>query len=408
MSAVKITDSVYWAGALLPSLRKADVIVDLKYGTTINAYLVKGSRKRALIDTSLADTVDEFRDNLRSLSDLVVDYIIVNHAEPDHSGALPRLMERFPGAEILATPTAAHYLKRIVNKPMNIRLTRDEEELDLGGLTLRFLHAPFLHWPDTMMTYCPEEKILFPCDFLGAHFCEPRLFSDLIQFTKEYDESFKNFYTAIMSPFKGHVLAGLDRIKGLPLRYVCPSHGPVLVGDHIGRAMTRYRDWSAPKSRSGQVVSVFYASAYGCTAILADQIARGIRHSLDSGSVNSYDLTDTDYDLATLKAALADSDAFLIGSPTVNRDATAPAWQLLAGVDAINSKQKRASAFGSFGWSGEAVPMLIERLKSLKFDVQDEGFRVCFVPTRDDVEAAYEFGKAFGRALPKRESGAAG
>jgi len=402
MSAIRITDSVFWTGALLPSLRKADVIVDLKYGTTINAYLVRGRQKTALIDTILPDAIDELRENLRSVSDLPVDYIILNHAEPDHSGALLQVMERFPRAEILATPTAAHYLRQILNRPLDIHLTRDGEELDLGGLTLRFMHTPFLHWADTQMTYCPEERVLFPCDFLAAHFCEPRLFSDRIQFTKEYDECFNLFYTAIMSPFKSHVMAGLTRLQGLPMRYVCPSHGPVLVGDHIARAITRYRTWSLPNPRRDPVVTVFYVSAYGCTAALAEQIVQGIRSGLEGGIVSSYDLIDTRYELPGLKAILADSDAFLIGSPTINRDATAPAWQLLLGVDAIHSRQKLASAFGSFGWSGEAVPMLIERLKSLSFDVRDEGCTVCFVPTRDDLKAAYEFGKVFGRNVAQR------
>lgn len=393
MSAIKITDSVYWAGALLPSLRKADVIVDLKYGTSINAYLVRGRDKTALIDTCLADAVDQFRDNLPSL---VVDYIILNHAEPDHSGALTRIMERFPGAQILATPTAARYLKEIVNRPIEIRPTRDGEELDLGGLTLRFLHQPFLHWADTQMTYCPEEKILFPCDFLGAHFCEPRLFSDKVQFTREYDECFKTFYTAIMSPFKEHVMAGLARIHGLPMRYACPSHGPVLVGDHITQAVSRYRAWSQPDPRRDPVVTVFYTTSYGCTAALADQIVQGIRSTMGDGTVTSYDLNDTRYDWEVFRKAMADSDAFLIGSPTINRDAPAPVWRILTGVDAINSKRKLASAFGSYGWSGEAVPMVLQRLKSLKFDVRDEGFTICFVPTRDNLDEAKAFGKAFG------------
>nr|WP_320131879.1 FprA family A-type flavoprotein [uncultured Holophaga sp.] len=402
MSAVRITDAIHWAGALLPALRTADVVVDLPYGTSLNAYIVRGDRKTALIDTTLIDTVDQCRDNLRELPDLTVDCIILNHTEPDHSGSLLRLVERFPGAQVMATPTAARYLKKILNRPLDIHQTRDGEELDLGGRTLRFLHTPFLHWADTQMTWCPEERALFPCDFLAAHFCEPRILSDRIQFNLEYEACLELFYRAVMAPFAEHVQAGLHRIRDLDLRYVCPSHGPVLVGDAIGRALARYRAWSTPDLHRDPVVGVFYTSAYRCTAALGDQIAQGIRATLGGGHVTVYDLNDTRYDWKVYQDLLAESDALLVGSPTINRDATAPLWRLLAGVDALNTRGKLATAFGSFGWSGEAVPMLLERLRSLKFEVQDEGFRVCFVPDRDELKAAYEFGKAFGLRLAER------
>lgn len=397
MAAIKITDRIDSVGVLNPNMRIFDIIMETAYGTSYNAFLVKGSEKTALIETTHHDYLEELSDNLSAAGAERLDYIILNHTEPDHSGALARLSLQYPDAQIVCSQAAGIYLKNITNKPLNTRIVKDGEELSLGDLTLRFINAPFLHWPDSMFTFCPEQSVLFTCDFLGAHYCEPRMFSDRVTYPKAYQEAFRNYYDAIFGPFREYVLKGLDKMVSLPVKYVCPSHGPVLVGDSIEAAKCAYRSWSLPVVHEDPVIGIFYASAYGCTKVLAEQIKAGIVSALPSAEVTLYNVND--HTTAALAAKMAECDAFLLGSPTLNKDAVAPIWDLLARTDAIGARKKTAAAFGSFGWSGEAVPALTARLREMKFQVPSDGLKICFVPSEEQRQEAAAFGKEFAAAL---------
>ena len=400
MSTLKITENIWAVGVLNPNLRIFDIIMTTDFGTSYNAYLIKGE-KVALVETVHANYYDEYIENIESILPLSsIDYIIMNHNEPDHSGSIAKLMQKTPNAQIITSQAGAIYLKNITNEPsIQIKAIKDGDKLDLGkGIELNFINAPFLHWPDSMFTWIPSQKILFSCDFLGTHYCEPRYLDRHISYMDKYDSSFKGYFDAIFGPFKPYVQIGLQKIKGLDLDYVCTSHGPILSkGNQLENAINSYDAWSQPVQKSQLSVPIFYCSAYGCTEKLAEKIKTGIADVLPLAEINIYNLND--YKLAELAQKLNMSDAFLIGSPTINRDAVAPAWLLATSIDAITMKGKLCTAFGSFGWSGEAVPMLLERLKGLKLTVFGEGFKAFFVPSEDELKKAFEFGKEFAQKL---------
>lgn len=397
MAAVKITKDIASVGVLNPNMRIFDVVMKTEYGTSYNAYLVKGSEKTALIETTHRRFFEPFLENIAEAGCDKIDYIVLNHTEPDHSGALAALTEKFPEAEIVCSRAAGIYLKNITNRELSVHAVKDGEELSLGDKTLRFLIAPFLHWPDSMFTYCPEERAVFTCDFLGAHYCEPRMLSQHVTYPKAYDAAFLYYYQAIFGPFPDYVQKGLDKLSDIPAEFVCTSHGPVLTGADIEKAKALYRSLSTPQVREDKQVCIFYASAYGCTTTLAERIREGILSVLPEAEVGFYDLNE--FTLEEMAEKLNGADAFLLGSPTINKNAVPPVWDLLARADAIHAPEKTAAAFGSYGWSGEAVPALTNRLREMKFKVPADGLKVCFVPSQEDQQAAFEYGAAFARAL---------
>ena len=398
MAAYKISDKIYSVGVQNPDLRVFDIVMATKYGTSYNSYIVKGN-EIALIEASHADFEGVYEANIREVVDPAeIRYVILNHTEPDHSGALRDILKLCPNATVLATAVALNYLKNIVNEPFNSRPVKDGEVLDLGGVTLNFTVSPLLHWPDSMFTYCPEEKTLFSCDVFGSHYSSEKMLDKDIDNVEGYKEAFKGYYDAIFGPFKTFVVAGMAKIAKYTFETVCPSHGPVLTKDGLlPYVLDSYRAWSKPVKNAVKTVPVFYCSAYGCTAKLAAAIVDGVKEVIPDAACEAYDLIKND--MADMRAKINSCDACAIGSPTLNSDAVPPVWDLLAGVDAINSRKKPVAVFGSYGWSGEAVPNLIARVSGLKMAVVGEGFKVCFVPTAEDLAAAKEYGKQLASAL---------
>lgn len=400
MSAVKIKDGVYSVGVLNPNMRTFDVIMRTEYGTSYNAYLVKGE-KTALIETVHPRFFDEYYENIKSIVDpSTIDYIIMNHNEPDHSGSLEKLLKAAPQLKVITSQAGGLYLKHITNLPkLEITAAKDGGELDLGGgKVLRFINAPFLHWPDSMFSWLPSDKTVFTCDFLGSHYCEPRMFDNFVTYPDRFEKAFKVYYDAIFGPFRPYVVKGLEKLEALDADYVCTSHGPILQKNgFLPTAKELYARWSAPIERSEKFIPIFYCSAYGNTENLAFSIAEGIRSVLPTARIETYDAVENPAEELIQK--LNKADAFMLGSPTINRDAVRPIWLIASGIDAINSKGRPCAVFGSYGWSGEAVPMLTERLKSLKFEVFEEGFRCRFVPSKEELDGAREFGARFASSL---------
>ncbi len=277
MSATKLQEGLYAVGVLNPNMRIFDVVMETQWGTSYNAYLVQGKEKTALIEVCHKDFFDQFLSNIRQVTDpSAIDYIILNHCEPDHSGALAALLELCPQAQIVVSKGGSLYLKNITNRAdLPFMIAKDQDVLNLGGLELRFIAAPFLHWPDSMFTYWQQEKIAFTCDFLGAHYCEPYLWDRYIAYPKSYRQAFEYYYQGIFGPFKPYVLAGLEKLAALELTTVCPSHGPVLTRQgYLEEAMACYHTWSLPDENQKPELAVFYCSAYGNTAQLGQAIAR--------------------------------------------------------------------------------------------------------------------------------------
>jgi flavorubredoxin len=400
MTLERVTPSVLITSVLNPNMRVFDVVMRTEYGTSYNSYMVKGAEKTALIDASHATFGDDYLEKVaQALDGRTPDYLVLNHTEPDHSGTVAALLDCYPDITIVISPAGAIYLKNIVNRDdLKVTIVRDGDSLDLGGRTLHFISAPLLHWPDTMFTWLPEEKVVFTCDFLGAHYCEPRLFDTRITYVEAYVSAVKNYFDCIFSPFKPSVLKGLEKLEALDVNFACTSHGPILTkGREFERTKERYRKWATVDPCEHKRIPLFYCSAYGNTERLATHVARGLLHAQPDAEVTCYDLVK--HDLSELAALLNESDAFLIGSPTINRDALPGVWKLIADIDAVTIAKRPVALFGSYGWSGEAVPHLAERLTSIKAVVFEKQLKVAFTPTEADLAAAEELGREFGASL---------
>lgn len=396
----KITDNIFNVGILNPNVRVADIVVKTDNGTSYNSYIVTGSDKTALIETAHKDYFENYLKNIQEIISISqIDYIIMNHNEPDHSGSISKLIELNPNLTIVTSPAGAIYLKNITNKTdLNIKIVKDGDSLSLGNKTLKFISAPFLHWPDSMFTWLIEEKVLFSCDFLGCHYCEPYILDTNITDKDAYLSSLQIYYSAIFSPFKKYVLNGLSKINDLEISFVCPSHGPVLTKDGIlFEIIKKYKDWSNDNKNSTPTIPIFYCSAYGNTERIAKAISEGIKNQLPNINVPLYNVIK--HNISDLANELNLSDAFLIGSPTINKNSVSPIWNLLSTIDVINNTKKSVATFGSFGWSGEATEQISNYMSSMKLSVFEEKFKVCFIPTEQDIKNAISFGEKFAKSL---------
>ncbi|MBQ8636856.1 MAG: FprA family A-type flavoprotein [Clostridia bacterium] len=383
---VKLTDKIYYVGVKDPNLKVFDIIMDTEFGTTYNSYIVKGE-KTALIEAAHDKLYDEYINNIEDVTSLdSIDYIICNHTEPDHTGALERILKVNPDVTVVGTIAALKNLKNITNTTFNELLAKDGEVLDLGGLTLKFYIAPNLHWPDTMMTYCAEEKALFSCDVLGAHYCFDGIVDSEITNKADYEKAMQHYYNCIVSPFNSFVQNGLKKIEGLDIQIVCNSHGPVLK-DFIAEGIEKYQKWSETKCNNPKKATVFYVSAYGYTKKLAK---RAYEVLSDAGlDAQIFDLVEADR--VDVAKALHNSDLIMLGTPTINRNALKPIWDIVTSLDVITAKDVNFAVFGSYGWSGEGAILINNTLKNLRLKTTDEPFRVVFNPTEDDLKNMEEF-----------------
>jgi NADH oxidase (H2O-forming) len=393
----EILTDIHWVGVKHPDLKVFDDLFPTRNGTTYNSYLVKGKSKTALIDTVKEPFKDEFFNKLEQLVELsAIDIVVVNHTEPDHSGALQALLERNPDLTVYCTKPAENFLKQLLNKPFKSHVVSDGEELDLGGRTLRFILAPYLHWPDTMFTYLVEDGVLFSCDAFGSHYCSRHLFDDEIP---DFSQDFHFYFDSIMRPFKDKVRDALAKIEDLPLNYLCPSHGPVLRGDPLA-VVEAYRRWSvAPPKEAKPRALVLVLSSHGNTRSMSSMIIESLEEQgmevvlMEMCGIRDGDLRD-EYELA---------DLILVGTPTINRDVPPPVWHALALLTSVTPKAKFAAAFGSFGWSGEAIKMVEERLRSLRFKLAAPGLSFRFHPTEEDYAACRQFGNDVAEAVLSSE-----
>ncbi len=395
-----ITKDISYVGVQNPNLRVFDVIMRTEYGTTYNSYLIKGSEKTALVEASHKRFGSWLEENvLTALDGRALDYVIFNHTEPDHSGCIAELVARFPDITIICSAAGAIYLKNISNIPdLNLRAVKDGETLSLGDKTLNFIIAPFLHWPDSMFTYVPEEKVLFSCDFLGAHYCEVQVMDYKVAYECKYKESLKYYYDCIFGPFPTYVQSGLKKIEGLDIEIACTSHGPILTRDcYLPEVLKLYKEWSAPKVATQKVIPLFYCTAYGNTQMLAEHIKTGIQNKLPEAKVECYNVIE--HDMGVLAEVINSCDAFLLGTLTINRAIVPPILQLISHIEAIGVAKKPVALFGSAGWSGEGFTQVAALLTQYKVKLSEEQLKVTFVPSAADLESAVAYGEKFADSL---------
>lgn len=397
MKTLELKKGLYWTGILDPGLRVFDIIMETKFGTTYNSYLIKGSEKTALFETAKEKYMEDYLAKLKELVDINdIDYIIVDHTEPDHAGSAKYLIEENPAIKLVGSATAINFMKEICNIEFNSIVVKDGDTLSLGDKTLRFIGAQNLHWPDSMYTYIEEDKVLVTCDSFGAHYSLDAVLSSKIVNHDDYREALRYYYDNIIGPFKPFVLKAIDKIKDLDIDMICPGHGPVL-DDDPWKIVNIYKEWSTevnPNVRKTVVIP--YVSAYGYTGILADKIEEGIKAAGDI-AVRKYDLV-TD-NVETVLADMYWADGILFGTPTILGEALKPIWDLTTSIFPGTHGGKIASAFGSYGWSGEGVPNIIARLKQLRMKVYGDGLRVRFKPSDAQLEDAFDFGFGFGHSV---------
>lgn len=401
MKALKLRDNFYWTGIVDDTLRVFDIIMYTEFGTSYNSYLMKAGDKTILFETAKAKFFDEYLESLKEITDVTkIDYLVVNHTEPDHAGSVEKLLELNPGLKIIATGCAIGFLKEIVNGEFTAIPVKDNQEMKIGDKTLRFMVVPNLHWPDTMYTYIEEEQVLVTCDSFGSHYGFHDVLVSKVTDHEGYMRATKYYFDCIIGPFKPFMLKALARVRELDLSMICPGHGPVL-DERLDFIMDTYEKWcTVINPNPKKTVIIPYVSAYGYTAQLAEKIAEGIKDSGDI-DVRCYDMVTADQ--AKVLEELGFADGILFGTPTIVGEALKPIWDLTTSIFAGTHGGKLASAFGSYGWSGEGVPHIIERLKQLRMKVVD-GFRVRFKPGENNLIDAYDYGYNFGCILQQKEN----
>lgn len=397
--AVELSERVHWIGALDPNLRTFDIILKTANGTTYNAYVIRGNEGVAIIDTVKEGFAADFFARFESVADYSeIKVIVLNHLEPDHTGALPELMKRAPQAQLFISQKAQSMLKGLLKQSeLSFTPVMTGDTVSLGDRSLMFLHTPYLHWPDTQCTYAPEEAILFSGDVFGCHFCDNRLFNDQVG---DFRFSFEYYYAHIMRPFKEYVVRAVELIQPLPLKLIAPTHGPIL-RDRPERYIQRYQQLSTPAlhselSSQQKTLLIFYISSYGNTKRMAEAIYKGALQ-IEDVRVSLYDLEGGE--VAPFVDLIEEADGLILGTPTINGDAVKPIWDLLSSLTVVNLKTKLGGVFGSYGWTGEGVRLVEDRLRGLKLRVPIPGLRVKLIPTDDEILECQAFGLELAQEL---------
>lgn len=390
---VDITGDVKWIGILDYDIRTFDIVMSTEYGTTYNSYFIN-SQKKAIIEVAKEKFIDNYLKKLRSVTDpSEIEYIILDHTEPDHSGSLRLLLELAPSATVVGSGSAIRYIEDIINVPFKSLIVKDGDKLDLGNKTLRFIMAPNLHWPDSIYTYLEEDKVLFTCDSFGAHFCTPEIFSD---FTDEYTSAFKYYFDVILKPYSRFMLKAIEKIKPLAIDFICTGHGPVHhtnIKKAIGLSEMYASEYmNLTVERTHRNILIAYVSAYGYTKEAAELIAEGINEH-DDINVEISDIENID--MGELESKLIWADALLVGSPTINQTTFLPVYKLFALISPLRDRGKLAGSFGSFGWSGEAPKIILENLRLLKLKIFEDSGSFKFAPGGSKETLLKNFGREF-------------
>ncbi|MGB2783490.1 MAG: FprA family A-type flavoprotein [Atribacterota bacterium] len=359
MAVKEIKKDIYWAGAIDWDRRLFDELIPLPEGTSYNSYLIKGQKKTALIDTVDPTKEDDLLDNLDDLEIEHLDYLVVNHAEQDHSGTVPLLLEIYPEAKVVTNEKCKKMLmEHLLIVEDRIITVKDNDTLSLGGKTLRFIFAPWVHWPETMLTYLEEDKILFSCDLFGAHLADSNLWVD--------DEpraylSAKRYYAEIMMPFRKNIKKHLERLKDLEINTIAPSHGQIY--SHPEFILSAYREWISDEVENEVIIP--YVSMHGSVEemvyILSEELMRnGI-------TVKLFNLSKTD--IGTLAIALVNAATIVIASPTVLTGAHPLVVSAVYLANALRPKLRYASIIGSYGWGGKMPENISAMIGNLEAEI---------------------------------------
>lgn len=388
----KITKKVTWVGKIDWGLRKfhGDELSTHK-GSSYNSYLIR-DKKTVLIDTVWQPFAKEFIEELEKEIDLdEIDYIIANHGEIDHSGALTELMKLIPDTPIYCTGNGIKSLKGHYHQNWNFVQVKTGDVLDIGESKLTFIEARMLHWPDTMFTYMSGDNILFSNDGFGQHFAAEPMFNDLVDQGELFYEAMK-YYANILTPFSMFVKKKIEEILSLnlPLDIICPSHG-IIWRDNPAQIVEKYMQW-ANDYQENQITIVFDSMWHG-TRRMAEYIGEGIRAADKDVTIKIFNAAKTDKN--DILTEIFKSKAILVGSPTINRGVSYAIMGILEMMKGLAFKNKKAAAFGAYGWSGESAKIISEELSKAGFTVVNNPIKELWNPDDEALDRCMEFGKDF-------------
>jgi flavorubredoxin len=375
MASREIKNGLYWVGAIDWDRRLFDELIPLPNGTSYNAYLIEGSKKTALIDTVDPAKEEELISNLKDAGIERLDYIISNHAEQDHSGSIPAILELYPDAKVVTNEKCKSFLKDLLLIPDDkFIVIKDGDTLSLGDRTLQFIFTPWVHWPETMVTYLVEDKILFSCDFFGSHLATSSLYAEEGEILLE---GAKRYYAEIMMPFRAVVKKDIEKISELEIDMIAPSHGPIYRNPAF--IIDAYREWTGDKVKNEVVIA--YVSMHGSTEKMVSRLVDSL---IERGiTVKPFNLPKSD--IGELAMALVDTATVVIATPMVLAGAHPAAVYAAFLTNALRPKVKFVSMIGSFGWGG----MFVEQIKGLLGNIKAEIIEPVIIkgyPTEDDFE----------------------
>ncbi|HTY46515.1 MAG TPA: FprA family A-type flavoprotein [Methanomassiliicoccales archaeon] len=391
MEVRELAKGIYWVGIRDWNRRLFDGLIPLPYGTTYNAYLVQGKDATALIDSTNPGFEGELRSNIEEILPIKdIDYLVMNHAEPDHANAIPFLLENAPEAKLVLTQQGAKIAGALYHPQADRVMTvKEGDVLDLGGKRLRFIEAPFLHWPETMFTYAEEDKMLFPCDFTGAHTAA----GDFAREIPDYEWIAKKYFGEIMMPFAKNGRNAIEKIDKLEIEMICPSHGPM--HDDPKWILGLYRNWTA--GRTVRKVVVAYISMWGSTeALVKSATSAMLSEGID---VRVYNLAESD--VASLAGDLVDADGIVLGAPTVLGQLHPLGLYAAAVVKAFKPPARFGVLLSSYGWGGGAAKQATEILGQTKIQLIG-ALDINGRPSDADLQKAAELGKLMAGNVKER------
>jgi len=384
----EISKGVYWVGVRDWNRRLFDALIPLPKGTTYNAYLVVGGGKKALIDTVNPGFEEELGEKISKVVDSGdIDYVIMNHAEPDHAGAIPYILSINSKAKLVTSSKGAKMAQTFYRVPEErIKAVNEGENIDLGGKTLHFIEAPMLHWPETMFTYIPENKILFPCDFFGSHIAS-RLYDDEVE---DLIVHAQRYFGEIMMPFRVMAQKALEKIKDLKIEMIAPSHGPI--HRNTDRILNAYKKWA--NGETERKATIVYATMWNST----ERMIQPVADTLTSEGIEIALHNLTSADIGDIAKDLVDSRAIVLGAPTVLGGVHPLALYATYLVKALRPPLKFAVVLSSYGWGGGAIKHIQETLGPTKIEVVG-AIEINGPPTENDIRQITELGKALAKKI---------
>ena len=391
---LKINKNVIWVGKVDWEIRSFHGEEYSTYrGTTYNSYLIK-DKKVALIDTVWKPFSEEYVRNLKKEIDLSkIDYVIANHAEVDHSGGLPDLMEEIPDTPIYCTKNGLKSFKGHYHKDWNFKVVKTGDKLNLGEKDLIFIEAKMLHWPDSMFCYLTGDNILFSNDAFGQHYATELLYNDLVDTEELYQEAIK-YYSNILTPFSKLVNNKINELLGLklPVDMICPSHGVIWRKDPL-QIVNKYLEWS--KDYQEDQITIIYDTMWNGTRKMAEAIAEGIKETNRKTSIKLFNSARSDKN--TIVTEVFKSKVILVGSSTINKGILSSVSAILELIKGLSFKNKKSTSFGCYGWSGEGIKVITQELKEAGFEIINEGLKVLWNPNDETIDQCKKFGNDIGK-----------